>query len=360
MEDLSDLGGRGHLGAARRPAAPSFPSSSKVSVQVYTVPSSSTAGGEAARAQGGVAPMIHASSSVSGHGGRAADLDPIKAKIVSHPRYHRLLAAFLDCHKVGCPPEAAEEIAAAAREREAWQRAAVGDAHNTRPDPELDQFMESYCELLVAWKEELTRPLREAKEFLTTVELQLNSITNTGSPMGALISSAAGETGVDMSDDDQEEGSGGMEAEAALGIDPCSDDKELKKQLLRKYSGCLGNLRKELSKKRKKGKLPKEARQKLLSWWELHYRWPYPSEMEKIALAESTGLEQKQINNWFINQRKRHWKPSEEMQFAVMDGFHPAPANATALFVDARLVGATPAMFYARPDHGAHHGLWHN
>ena len=84
--------------------------------------------------------------------------------------------------------------------------------------------------------------------------------------------------------------------------------------------------------------------------------------MEKIALAESTGLEQKQINNWFINQRKRHWKPSEEMQFAVMDGFHhPAPQNAAAaLYVDARLVGAAaPAMFFARRDHGAH-DLWHN
>uniref|UniRef100_A0A0E0J911 KN homeodomain domain-containing protein n=1 Tax=Oryza nivara TaxID=4536 RepID=A0A0E0J911_ORYNI len=53
----------------------------------------------------------------------------------------------------------------------------------------------------------------------------------------------------------------------------------------------------ELSKKRKKGKLLKEARQKLLTWWELHYRWPYPSEMEKIALAKSMGLEPKQINN---------------------------------------------------------------
>lgn len=31
-------------------------------------------------------------------------------------------------------------------------------------------------------------------------------------------------------------------------------------------------------------------------------------ELEKAALAESTGLEAKQINNWFINQRKRHWK----------------------------------------------------
>lgn len=46
-------------------------------------------------------------------------------------------------------------------------------------------------------------------------------------------------------------------------------------------------------------------------------------ESQKLALAESTGLDQKQINNWFINQRKRHWKPSEDMQFVVMDATHP-------------------------------------
>lgn len=44
-------------------------------------------------------------------------------------------------------------------------------------------------------------------------------------------------------------------------------------------------------------------------------------EADKISLAESTGLDQKQINNWFINQRKRHWKPSEDMQLAIMGGF---------------------------------------
>ena len=43
-------------------------------------------------------------------------------------------------------------------------------------------------------------------------------------------------------------------------------------------------------------------------------------EADKIALANSTGLDQKQINNWFINQRKRHWKPSENMQFNFYDG----------------------------------------
>lgn len=43
-------------------------------------------------------------------------------------------------------------------------------------------------------------------------------------------------------------------------------------------------------------------------------------EGDKIALAKSTGLDQKQINNWFINQRKRYWKPSENMPFSMVDG----------------------------------------
>lgn len=33
-----------------------------------------------------------------------------------------------------------------------------------------------------------------------------------------------------------------------------------------------------------------------------------------------TGLDQKQINNWFINQRKRHWRPSEDMRYTLMEG----------------------------------------
>lgn len=60
-------------------------------------------------------------------------------------------------------------------------------------------------------------------------------------------------------------------------IDPQAEDQELKGQLLRRYSGYLGSLKQEFMKKRKKGKLPKEARQQLLDWWSRHYKWPYPS-----------------------------------------------------------------------------------
>jgi hypothetical protein len=54
-------------------------------------------------------------------------------------------------------------------------------------------------------------------------------------------------------------------------------DRELKEMLLKKYSGCLSRLRSEFLKKRKKGKLPKDARCALMDWWNTHYRWPYPT-----------------------------------------------------------------------------------
>ena len=69
---------------------------------------------------------------------------------------------------------------------------------------------------------------------------------------------------------------GEVDASESL-IDPQAEDRELKVQLLRKYSGYLGSLKQEFLKKKKNGKLPKEARQQLLEWWSRHYKWPYPS-----------------------------------------------------------------------------------
>ena len=70
-------------------------------------------------------------------------------------------------------------------------------------------------------------------------------------------------------------------------IDPQAEDKELKVQLLRKYRGYLGSLKQEFMKKKKNGKLPKEARQLLLDWWSSHYKWPYPSVCTSRSLDES-------------------------------------------------------------------------
>ncbi|WOK99582.1 homeobox protein rough sheath 1 isoform X2 [Canna indica] len=257
--------------------------------------------------------------------------DNMKARIMSHPQYASLIGAYIDCQKVGAPPDVAERLSALARELESR----LSCRQEPSSDPELDQFMEAYCDILVKYREELTRPLQEATEFLKSVESQFNALTNTSSSSTSRLFSSDEKCEGAASSEEELDGSGG---EADLPeIDPRAEDKELKHHLLKKYSGYLSSLRQELSKKKKKGKLPKEARQKLLKWWELHYKWPYPSESEKIALAESTGLDQKQINNWFINQRKRHWKPSEDMQLMVMDGFHQH--NAAAFYMDGQFMG---------------------
>ncbi|CAN4124247.1 unnamed protein product [Withania somnifera] len=193
------------------------------------------------------------------------DSNIIKAKIVSHPYYPKLLDAYIDCQKVGAPPEIANLLEEIRQQKDFRKPNATSICIGA--DPELDEFM-----LIVA-------------------------------DDGGISS-------------DEEFSCGEAEGQDAS---MRSEDNELKDRLLRKFGSHLSSLKLEFSKKKKKGKLPKEARQMLLAWWNDHYRWPYPTEADKSSLAESTGLDPKQINNWFINQRKRHWKPSENMQSAVMD-----------------------------------------
>ncbi|KAG4956290.1 hypothetical protein JHK85_042670 [Glycine max] len=298
----------------------------------------------------------------------------VKAKIMAHPHYHRLLAAYVNCQKVGAPPEvvARLEEACASAVTMAGDAAAAAGSSCIGEDPALDQFMEAYCEMLTKYEQELSKPLKEAMLFLQRIECQFKNLTISstdfawlclskcrwwygtyllpllgvsalnelfwkmdGSVEGSLLVNLGlvNNLGIRVSSavvprsacNEGAERNGSSEEDVDLHnmIDPQAEDRELKGQLLRKYSGYLGSLKQEFMKKRKKGKLPKEARQQLLEWWSRHYKWPYPSESQKLALAESTGLDQKQINNWFINQRKRHWKPSEDMQFVVMDPSHP-------------------------------------
>lgn len=219
--------------------------------------------------------------------------EAIKAKIANHPLYPKLLDAFIDCQKLGAPPEMVcflEEL----RQENDVVSACLG------ADPELDEFMETYRQVLVKYKSDLARPFDEASVFLSNIETQLSNLCKD-----------------DRTVSSEEEFSGGETENTQVS----REDQELKDTLLRKFGGHISSLKHEFSKKKKKGKLPNDARQTLLEWWESHYKWPYPTEADKISLAEETGLDQKQINNWFINQRKRHWKPSENMHLAIMGSF---------------------------------------
>ncbi|PKA62319.1 Homeobox protein knotted-1-like 1 [Apostasia shenzhenica] len=244
----------------------------------------------------------------AGTGRSVVDLpDLIKARIACHPHYPALLSAFIECRK------------------------------------------ETYCRVLLRYKDELSKPFNDASSFLNSVEAELRELckastaASSSSSSAASASAAAGgcATGAgsitSASDDalgssDEEPSHGNANASESHDSNAGVQHHELKDMLLKKYSGYLCSLRKEFSKKRKVGKLPKDARSTLLEWWNSHYRWPYPTEDEKARLAEITGLDQKQINNWFINQRKRHWKPSEDMQYALMEGVSGGSSGTTLCF----------------------------
>lgn len=83
--------------------------------------------------------------------------------------------------------------------------------------------------------------------------------------------------------------------------------QELKHELKQGYKEKLVDIREEILRKRRAGKLPGDTTSTLKSWWQSHSKWPYPTEEDKARLVQETGLQLKQINNWFINQRKRNW-----------------------------------------------------
>jgi len=43
-----------------------------------------------------------------------------------------------------------------------------------------------------------------------------------------------------------------------------------------------------------------------------HIEHPYPTEDEKVKIMKETNIELKQLTNWFVNNRKRYWKPKVE------------------------------------------------
>eukprot|EP00762_Andalucia_godoyi_P007261 ANDGO_08085.mRNA.1 BEL1-like homeodomain protein 11 len=58
-----------------------------------------------------------------------------------------------------------------------------------------------------------------------------------------------------------------------------------------------------------KTRLTAFANRVLTEWLEQHCLDPYPDAQEKDILCGVTGLSKRQIDNWFVNNRKRKWQP---------------------------------------------------
>ncbi|XP_042633158.1 homeobox protein Meis1-like [Cyprinus carpio] len=77
---------------------------------------------------------------------------------------------------------------------------------------------------------------------------------------------------------------------------------------------------------KKRGIFPKVATNIMRAWLFQHLTHPYPSEEQKKQLAQDTGLTILQVNNWFINARRRIVQPMiDQSNRAVSQGSAYSP-----------------------------------
>ncbi|CAM0909187.1 unnamed protein product [Alopecurus aequalis] len=239
-----------------------------------------------------------------------------KSAIEAHPLYERLLEAHVACLRVATPVDQLPRIDAqiAARAPPPLPHPAGAPSGGE----ELDLFMTHYVLLLCSFKEQLQQHVRvhamEAVMACWELEQTLQSLTGASPGEG---------TGATMSDDednpvDSESNTmfEGNDVSDGMGFGMLTEGErslvervrqELKHELKQGYREKLVDIREEILRKRRAGKLPGDTASTLKAWWQAHAKWPYPTEEDKARLVQETGLQLKQINNWFINQRKRNW-----------------------------------------------------
>jgi len=71
--------------------------------------------------------------------------------------------------------------------------------------------------------------------------------------------------------------------------------------------------------------LPTETVEYLRSWIlsSKHFQHPYPNYEEKTQIMEDTGITMKQLKHWFVNNRRRFWRPSVEAKLKELDPADP-------------------------------------
>ncbi|XP_022935925.1 homeobox protein knotted-1-like 3 isoform X3 [Cucurbita moschata] len=248
-----------------------------------------------------------------------------KAEILTHPLYEQLLSAHVACLRIATPVDQLPRIDAQLAQSQNVVAKYSALTHTAPPpmvgdDKELDQFMTHYVLLLCSFKEQLQQHVRvhamEAVMACWDIEQSLQSLTGVSPGEG---------TGATMSDDEDDQVDsdanlfdGSLEGPDTMGFGPLIPTEserslmervrqELKHELKSGYKEKIVDIREEILRKRRAGKLPGDTTSVLKQWWQSHSKWPYPTEEDKARLVQETGLQLKQINNWFINQRKRNW-----------------------------------------------------
>ncbi|XP_039225137.1 homeobox protein Meis3 isoform X2 [Crotalus tigris] len=101
--------------------------------------------------------------------------------------------------------------------------------------------------------------------------------------------------------------SGGVASQSG---DNCSEQGDcLDNSVASPSTGEDDDLDRDKKRNKKRGIFPKVATNIMRAWLFQHLSHPYPSEEQKKQLAQDTGLTILQVNNWFINARRRIVQP---------------------------------------------------
>ncbi|CAN6304819.1 unnamed protein product [Urochloa humidicola] len=254
-----------------------------------------------------------------------ADAARCKAEVLAHPLYEQLLSAHVACLRIATPVDQLPRIDAQLAQSQsqgvvAKYSGGLGGTAVGDDGRELDQFMTHYVLLLCSFKEQLQQHVRvhamEAVMACWELEQNLQSLTGASPGEGTGATMSDGED--DQADSEANIYDPGLDSPDTMGYGPLvlteserslmeRVRQELKHELKQGYKEKLIDIREEILRKRRAGKLPGDTTSTLKAWWQSHSKWPYPTEEDKARLVQETGLQLKQINNWFINQRKRNW-----------------------------------------------------
>ncbi|KAL0747900.1 hypothetical protein Bca101_029902 [Brassica carinata] len=239
----------------------------------------------------------------------------MKGEIVTNPLYEQLLAAHVACLRVATPIDQLPTIEAQLSHSEhllrSYASTAVGFSHHDRH--ELDNFLAQYVMVLCSFKEQLQQHVRvhavEAVMACREIENNLHSLTGAtlGEGSGATMSEDEDDLHMDFSSDNSGvDFNGGHDMTGFGPLLPTESERslmervrqELKIELKQGFKSRIEDVREEIMRKRRAGKLPGDTTTVLKNWWQQHCKWPYPTEDDKAKLVEETGLQLKQINNW--------------------------------------------------------------
>ncbi|XP_035723590.1 homeobox protein homothorax-like isoform X6 [Vespa mandarinia] len=113
---------------------------------------------------------------------------------------------------------------------------------------------------------------------------------------------------------------------------------------------------------KKRGIFPKVATNILRAWLFQHLTHPYPSEDQKKQLAQDTGLTILQVNNWFINARRRIVQPMiDQSNRAVFPPLSAGPSGAYSpdATMGYMMDGQAASMMHRPPGDPTFHNQYH-